>query len=734
MTVRISNPSAHYNVTKFGSMVPGVILLFSVLMVINVRGAGSGALDLSFGDRGTAVYEHTQFLTSEALVVQPDGKTIVTGFRRNCVSATCTDDVLMVRFNVDGTLDPDFGTNGTVVKDHFGQPESAYAIALQPDGKIVVVGGSTDGSNVLGFKAFRFLPDGDLDLSFGDSGLAYENFDGLGGTATSIIIQDDGKIVVAGCDGVPGLYHASRLYMIRLNADGSLDPTFGTGGRIASDAYDLTESLTVAMQPDGKFVVASMSSPTGTFKLIRLTSSGAPDNDFGTAGVSTSTFISTFRPAIAIQADGKILVSGDYGTSPSLKIPPLRRFNQDGSVDAGFAPSHGQILYGDVCARCTQRVTKIVPLKDGKFFLIGSLDYQLRQELAVSRYSGDGAIDRSFAFEGTSLPRHSNEFTLETAISTLGVTDGALSADGSSIVFTAPFLLRHSFLTTRVSTTVSPASVRGDFDGDRKTDVAVVRPSSQVWYVLNSGDGTFLSTSFGLTGDIPVPADYNFDLKTDYSVARPVNNTWWIWPTPPNGSGLICHAGDIRTPEDFDGDGYADESCFSSNGIWTIRYSSKPPGGGPDGTFAWGLGTDVSVPADYDGDGRADLAVFRPASGIWYIFRTSDEQYSIVQFGVGTDKLVPADYDGDLKTDIAVFREGTWYIQSSSEGSYFGVNWGLAGDVPAPGDYDGDGKYDIAVFRPSEGAWYVLRSSDGGFFSTIFGLSEDVPIPSYSVR
>jgi hypothetical protein len=94
---------------------------------------------------------------------------------------------------------------------------------------------------------------------------------------------------------------------------------------------------------------------------------------------------------------------------------------------------------------------------------------------------------------------------------------------------------------------------------------------------------------------------------------------------------------------------------------------------------------DRPVPGDYDGDGRMDLAVFRPASGNWYILNSRDGSLTAQHFGISTDRPVPGDYDGDGRTDIAVFRNGFWYLLRSSAG--FGiVEWGDAETIPlSPG-------------------------------------------------
>ncbi len=133
---------------------------------------------------------------------------------------------------------------------------------------------------------------------------------------------------------------------------------------------------------------------------------------------------------------------------------------------------------------------------------------------------------------------------------------------------------------------------------------------------------------------------------------------------------------------------------------------------------------------DFDGDGRTDVAVFRPASGNWYISNSSDNSFRAQAWGISTDKIAPADYDGDGKADIAVYRPsaGYWYIFESQTNTFRAVNWGISEDLPAPGDYDADGRADVAVFRPSTGSWYVLQSANGVVLSTQFGASTDKPV------
>ena len=280
------------------------------------------------------------------------------------------------------------------------------------------------------------------------------------------------------------------------------------------------------------------------------------------------------------------------------------------------------------------------------------------------------------------------------------------------------------YTTARASLSGSALS---NFDSDGISDVAVFRPSTGVWYALNSTDGNFQAVQFGVAGDRVVAGDYDGDGKTDRAVWRPSTGVWYI---EKSGGGFIIQqfgsTGDVPVPGDYDGDLKNDLAVFRpSTGVWYIARSSN-------GTFdirQFGISTDKTAQGDFDADGKTDVAVWRPSTGVWYIWRSSDAGFTIFAFGLDGDRPTQGDYDGDGKTDAAVFRPSTsiWYLNMSSQG-FTAVQFGAATDVPVPADFDGDGKSDIAVFR--NGIWYILRSSDSGVTIVSFGSPGDVPIPS----
>jgi hypothetical protein len=272
-------------------------------------------------------------------------------------------------------------------------------------------------------------------------------------------------------------------------------------------------------------------------------------------------------------------------------------------------------------------------------------------------------------------------------------------------------------------------------------DLAIWRPTTGYWWVMNPNGNVQAQVGWGLSGDQTVPGDYDGDGKTDFSVYRPATSTasavWWILKSSTQDTSSYSvpfgAVSDLPAPADYDGDGKTDIAVYRpSTGVWFINQSSTGTNIYPQ----FGNSSDIPAAADYDGDGRADLAVWRNSGATFYSANSSNGQIQTHNFGSAGDVPVCADYDGDGKADIAVWRNGnaSWYIEQSSNGSTMTTQWGTSGDKTVRNDYDGDGKVDIAVWRNSNGTWYIKNSADNSTRTVQWGAPGDTPVPAYYRR
>lgn len=286
---------------------PGNNIVFAL-----ARYNSNGSLDSTFGAAGKVTGGGTE---AESVLIQPDNK-IVVGGHTDESGPPFNIDFDLVRLNPDGTLDDTFGSGGKVTTDFFGREDRIFALALQPDGRIVAAGAADRFAFLTSdFALARYKPNGKLDKSFGIDGKLTTNFNLDNEEALAVALQPDGKIIAAGRTHVIDASFDSAI--ARYSSDGTLDSTFGAGGKVTTDfsgGFDIAND--VAVQPNGKIIVSGWAQ-NGTsgkfdFGLARYNSNGSLDPGFGSGGrVTTDFFGDDDTPfAMALQFDGKIVVAG----------------------------------------------------------------------------------------------------------------------------------------------------------------------------------------------------------------------------------------------------------------------------------------------------------------------------------------------------------------------------------------------------------------------------------------
>jgi len=297
-----------------------------------------GTLDPSFGETGV-IYPPSppQFSAGGGTITIDNQDRIV-------FVVLTTTSYVVYRLNFDGSLDSSFGGTGSVAIP-IGAPFPITGLAIQPDNKIVGVGGSI--TSLSRFIVYRVDEAGALDLTFGGIGIVFTQITPGGGTdrATGVAIQPDGKIVAAGRARVPGSYYDMAL--ARYLPTGELDPSFGSGGKAVVSVLDDDLGRKVVIQPDGKIAIAgSVCTDLGGgnsycyLGVVRVDAQGAPDLDFGGTG-KVYTDVGSFGGIaydLALQSDSKIVVVGfrqltDDGSATNTI---LIRHGSDGSRDGTF--------------------------------------------------------------------------------------------------------------------------------------------------------------------------------------------------------------------------------------------------------------------------------------------------------------------------------------------------------------------------------------------------------------
>jgi uncharacterized delta-60 repeat protein len=661
----------------------------------------TGSPDISFGQAGTAeVAMPSGFYANAKLYaeqLQSDGKIVIAGTIQNQAGL---QETMVARFETDGTPDTSFGTDGVSILSTSGMALNYEAI--QPDGKIVLAGDTPMAQGVSGnteTAVVRLNSDGSLDTGFGTDGMvtlntvapATRSASAVTEKATGVAIAPDGQIVLFGDTSIPVAATPSTpdltAQVFRLNANGTQDPTLSQSG-VQQANFAQSDINGVIVQPNGQILLfgnAPPSYPNGPPLLARLNQDGTLAGTTAFPDLNRGYVVNAF----ALQADGKIVITGDQFNDKWFAFRVDANLTMDDTF--GVDGETQFVITNDVLPKAAgTEAIAIAP--DGEIILAGTSNYST--SLVISEISGGDAANPP---SGPAPP-------------------------------------------------VSSPEVAGDYDGDGDSQPTIYLPSEGA-FVIRSQATADVTIPFGLAGQgatIPAPADYDGSGKTELAAYLPSLAEYVYRPADggPDVSQTIGLPGagqTIPAPGDYDGVGHDQVAVYiASLGEFAIR---EPGGTDKIVPFGFaGVGQTIPTPGDYFGTGVTDIAAYLPSLGAYAIRNPAGGPDEIIPFGIagiGNSIPVPGDYDDSGKTELAVYlpSSGLFIYRPANGGPDVVESFGLAGNgatIPVPGDYDGSGKTEFAAYLPSLGE-FAWRPSSGPDIIMPFGpagIGQTLPVSS----
>ena len=656
--------------------------------------------------------------TVRAVALQPDGKLLLGG---SFTSFNGVSSNRLVRLNSDGSVDQSFAPAG-------GADASVETIAADASGRVVIGGAFKTVNNVSRSGVARLNGDGSLDLTFNPgSGTAERNPGDGSHTVYSIVVQPDGRILLGGAfysfNGTP------RPAVLRLDVDGTLDTAFNLGTGVDGAVR------TATILSDGRVLIGgafSIFSPATRDRIARLNLDGSVDSTFNTQGMAGEVYV------LAVQPDSKLVIGGSFtGINYALRSR-IARLNADGSLDRPFAPTGG----------ANGNIYKIVAQPDGKILLGGEFTaFNGIPRRGIVRLNADGSVDNSFdsaiGINEGNYSRIDNIIVLPDGKILIGgefdsfngvnqKSLARLNPDGS---VDASFV--GSLTVGKVNALVRQPDgkilVGGNFggiNGNNQTNFARLDPNGNVdtGFLMGAGPNSYVSSIvLQPDGKILLGGDfYKYNNITQEKIARlnPDGSLDASFNVGGGPQGAVY--GLLLQP---DGKVLVRGFFENVNGVQRIRIARLNADGSLDQAFNPGAGP-YGVILDFalQGDGKILIG------GTFSSYNN-----------VARNKLARLNPDGSLdgtliqgngpNGDVRAFwiQPDRSILIGGSFSLYSGVSTTnlirLKGVNRPPADFDGDGKTDISIFRPADGSWWYSRSLDNAFRVFSFGISSDIITP-----
>ncbi|MFO1349102.1 MAG: hypothetical protein U1F12_11050 [Pseudomonadales bacterium] len=613
--------------------------VFSSLLPVCALAAAPGDMDLSFNRLGyvaTAPLKAGTGFNGNGIIQQVDGKLVAVG---NTYDKKGMKQFALLRYNLDGTLDTTFNGTGMVItkiSDLKVPVDDAKAVIQQSNGRLVVVGVTASGVNN-DCALVRYNKDGSLDETFGEKGIVTMGFGTKDDTCLSIIQQADGKLVVAGEAAMSNGNDKADFALARFNADGSLDSSFGTGGKVTTDFNGtVNNGRSVIQLADGKLLMVGYSDYN--FALTRYNTDGSLDTTFDTDGKLFVDIASDRDYAISVlqQADGQLVLAGYTNVNPGNKTNfVVVRLNLDGSFDTSFNSTGKLVLSVD---SNNNTAAKVIQQADGKLVLAGST-ITSSKHMALVRLNTDGSLDTGFGGGGKVI---ANIGTVsDEAVSVVQQADGKLTVAGTGNNGKFNYMMLARF------------NGEADTDGDGVPDATDAFPNNAAAAVDTDGDGKpdawLPNNTLNCAANAPTCNGLTLDDDNDNDgVLNAVDN---------------CPQVANPTQDDTNGDGYGD-ACASDAPALNMTRGIKAK---------IGAGAVVAFAGDVDEDGFGDYIVGYP---------TYD----------------PVGKTDAGRAEVISGKTGAPIAGMSIEGNAAKDNMGFA--VAGNADVDGDGHLDVVVGAP----------------------------------